>query len=388
VSVVDAMRASMEPTRPLAIARIGAASAILLEAPASAESLLSLAQPGIIRAPYADWAPALSEPLAWVLIGLWVVSGLALLIGWRTRLAGAVLTATLASVVLLDQQLYSNHLYLMVLVTGLLTVADSGVAISLDARRRGERESVSGWPVWLLRVQVSIVYGFAALSKVNLTFLSGSVVASYLRRDGPLAVPDAWRSIEPMMVLALLAIFLEAFVAVSLWSPRWRPAGLVAGLALHVGISGWLSPTYQLTVFSLLMLPLYLVFLDAAPGSRVVVWDDGCGFCATWVRWFRRLDWLRALRFVTRSELATSGLPVSEDAAARALQLVTPRRTYGGFAAVGRVAEVLPVSFLWAPLLRLPPIAALGERVYARVAARRLCSVTPLEGQGAASRSA
>jgi predicted DCC family thiol-disulfide oxidoreductase YuxK len=242
--------------------------------------------------------------------------------------------------------------------------------------------------VWLLRLQVSIVYGFAALSKINLTFLSGSVVASYLRREGPLAVPDAWRSVEPMMVLAVLAILLEAFVAVSLWSPRWRAAGLVAALALHVGISGWLSPTYQLTVFSLLMLPLLLVFLDAAPGSRVVVWDDGCGFCATWVRWFRRLDWLHALRFVARSELATSGLPVSEEAAARALQLVTPRRTYAGFAAVGRAAEVLPISFLWAPLLRMPPVAAIGERVYARVAARRLCSVTPAERQGVATRSA
>jgi len=388
VSVIDTLRGTTEPARPLALARIGTTFAILLEARASADSLFRLAKPGIIRAPYVDWAPEVTEPLAWVLIGLWVISGLALMVGWWTRVAGAVLTATLASVLLLDQQLYSNHLYLMVLVAGLLTVADSGAAISLDARRQGERETINRWPVWLLRLQVSIVYGFAALSKINLTFLSGSVVASYLRREGPLAVPDAWRSVEPMMVLAVLAILLEAFVAVSLWSPRWRAAGLVAALALHVGISGWLSPTYQLTVFSLLMLPLLLVFLDAAPGSRVVVWDDGCGFCATWVRWFRRLDWLHALRFVARSELATSGLPVSEEAAARALQLVTPRRTYAGFAAVGRAAEVLPISFLWAPLLRMPPVAAIGERVYARVAARRLCSVTPAERQGVATRSA
>jgi predicted DCC family thiol-disulfide oxidoreductase YuxK len=107
----------------------------------------------------------------------------------------------------------------------------------------------------------------------------------------------------------------------------------------------------------------------------VVVWDDGCGFCGTWVRWFRRLDWLRALRFVPRSELASAGLPVSEEQAAQALQLVTPRRVRSGFGAVVGVAELLPVSFLWAPLLRLPPVMAIGSRVYANVAARRSCDL-------------
>jgi predicted DCC family thiol-disulfide oxidoreductase YuxK len=115
-----------------------------------------------------------------------------------------------------------------------------------------------------------------------------------------------------------------------------------------------------------------------------VVWDDGCGFCAGWVRWFRRLDWLHALRFVPRSQLAASGLPVGEEAAARALQIILPGgRTKGGFAAVTRVMEILPVSYLWAPLLRLPPIAALGERIYRRVAARRSCEL-PMRAEAAA----
>jgi predicted DCC family thiol-disulfide oxidoreductase YuxK len=106
-----------------------------------------------------------------------------------------------------------------------------------------------------------------------------------------------------------------------------------------------------------------------------VVWDDGCGFCATWVKWFNRLDWLHALRFVSRSELPTSGLPVSEDAAARALQIVWSDGVHGGFSAVTRILEILPVSFLWAPLLRLPPIAWVGEIGYRWVALRRRCEL-------------
>jgi predicted DCC family thiol-disulfide oxidoreductase YuxK len=264
----------------------------------------------------------------------------------------------------------------MLLVTGLLTLADAGAALSLDARRNGSRSHVRGWPERLLRLQLSIVYGFAALAKVNAAFLSGSVVASYLRREGLLAVPAEWRSQEPMMVLSLLAICSEAFLAIALWMPRWRPAAMVVGLGLHIFISAWLSPTYALTVFSLLMLPLLIVFLDVQPASRVVVWDDACSFCAGWVRWLARLDWLGGVRFVPRSQLAMEDLPVTQEAAAEALQLVVRGRTYSGFRAVGRVAEILPVSYLWAPLLRLPPIAAIGDRVYRRVAARRLCSIS------------
>jgi predicted DCC family thiol-disulfide oxidoreductase YuxK len=365
---------SRAPSRPLALARIGIAVAVLLELPNSAKVLMQLDDPGIIRAPILSWTPALNEGLAWVLIGLWGATAIAVLVGWRTRRAAAALCVTLTTVLMLDQQLFSNHLYLMVLLSGLLVVADSGAALSFEARRSGERAEVSRWPVWLLQFQVSTVYLFASLAKVNPDFLSGTTVAVSLRRVGPLAVPDAWRSMEPMLILAVVAVCAEAFVALAIWSPRWRPTAFVLALGLHGTLAVWFVPTYPLIIFAVAMLPLLILFLDAAPG-RVVVWDDGCGFCATWVKWFRRLDWLHALRFVSRSELPTAGLPVSEDAAARALQIVWSGRVHGGFAAVTRILEILPVSFLWAPLLRLAPIAWAGEVGYRWVALRRKCEL-------------
>ncbi len=360
--------------RPLALARIGIALAALMELPNSAKVLMQLDDPGIIQAPILSWTPAVNDGLAWVLIGLWGATAIAVLVGWRTRRAAAALCVTLASVLLLDQQLFSNHLYLLVLLSGLLVFADSGAALSLDSRRSGEHREVSRWPIWLLQFQVSAVYLFASLAKVNPDFLSGSTVATSLRRVGPLAVPDAWRSMEPMLILAVLAVCAEAFVALAIWSPRWRPTAFVVALGLHASLAAWFAPTYPLIIFGVVMLPLLVLFLDAAPG-RVVVWDDGCGFCATWVKWFKRLDWLHALRFVSRSELPTSGLPVSEDAAARALQIVWTDGVHGGFAAVTRILEIIPLSFLWAPLLRLPPIAWAGEIGYRWVALRRRCEL-------------
>jgi predicted DCC family thiol-disulfide oxidoreductase YuxK len=89
------------------------------------------------------------------------------------------------------------------------------------------------------------------------------------------------------------------------------------------------------------------------------------------------LDWLRVLQFVPGSERATlAELGIPPEDADRALQVLRRGRRSQGFDAVVQVLEQLPVTFLWAPLLRLWPIAPIGRRAYARVAARRRCSIT------------
>lgn len=332
--------------------------------------------PEVLRVPYFEWAPSVSDLPALATGVVWVGAAALFAAGLGTTVAGVVLTGTMAFVLLSDQQLYSNHLYLLILLTGLLTVARSGSALSLDARLGRGRPSIPEWPLFLLKVQVSVVYLFAGLSKINGTFLSGTVVAVTLRRDGPFAIPLEWRQFELMAAASVVAILSEMFLAIALWLPRWRRTAFVLGLFLHVGIAIWFVPTGQLLVFLVIILAPYVLFLDAPVRGATVVWDGSCDFCAGWVRFFRRLDWLHALRFVPSSdsaELARLEIPLAD--ADRALQLVRDDAREQGFRAVVGVLELAPISFLWAPLLRLPPVAWIGDRIYARVAARRRCSI-------------
>jgi predicted DCC family thiol-disulfide oxidoreductase YuxK len=368
--------------RGMGVVRIAIGFAALMVFVEEAPALWRLADPAVLRVPY---IAGLNLP-AWLfpmLAGLGAVAGCAFVVGWLTPASGALLVVALGGTLAADQQLYSNHLYLLTLTVILLTVGGSGASFSLDARRRGrgsEEATVPAWPAFLLRTQVSIVYAYAALAKVNTVYLSGSVVASYLRTDGFLGLPGEWRAFAPMFVLSVLAILSEAFLALTLWIPRWRPTAFVVGLGLHAAITGWLVPTYQLFVYSLIILPLYLLFLPAARRSYTVVWDDSCSFCTSWVRWARRLDWLGALRFVPSSnEAAIAGLAVTRQEADIALQLVRPDGTRSaGFDAVRGIAELTPLCFLWAPLLGLPPVRAIGSRAYRTVAARRTCAL-PVE---------
>ena len=74
-------------------------------------TLTGMTQPGILAIPIAS-VPRL--PPEWVnLFGLaWIISALAFAAGWPRRLSGLVLSGILAYTLVLDQQTYTNHLYL------------------------------------------------------------------------------------------------------------------------------------------------------------------------------------------------------------------------------------------------------------------------------------
>lgn len=142
----------------------------------------------------------------------------------------------------------------------------------------------------------------------------------------------------------------------------------------------WLPRTerVQLMIFAAAVFALYILFIDPRQRQRLVVWDDECSFCRAWVTWLRRLDWLRLHRFIGASDPAAhQEAGVTPEEADHALQLIGPEGRASGFEAVREILETLPISFLWAPILRLPSIRAAGDRTYRAVAIRRRCLWAP-----------
>lgn len=361
--------------RPLGVTRAGVGVAALVMSLEIGGHLSRLARPDLIRLP-------VIEPVAAVILAawppvmlLWAIAAAGFAAGLHTRIAGATLVGLALAFLATDQQLYSNHLYLLTIVVSILTLAGAGNGFAIGRHRETD---AAGWGRFLLRFQVSVVYAFSALAKLNVSYLSGSVMASYLRSDGPLAVPQAWRGFEAMFVLSMLAVSVEALLAIGLWIPKWRRTAFVAGLGLHLGILLTFDPPLPFLAFGILSLSLYVQFLEVTP-SRLVIWDRSCDFCRSSVAWARHLDWLGALAYAGNDQTdVLAGHGITRQAADEAMHLVDPDGTWAGFDAVRRIAEVLPVSFLWAPLLALPPVRWMGERGYRTVARRRHCRTLPL----------
>ena len=365
------------PGRRLGVSRAVVGVAAGLKALEAGPILTGILRPEVIRFRYFDALP--DPPPSWVvpIVVVWTGLAVAFAFGWRTRVVGTLLVGVMGWTLALDQQAYSNHLYLLLVVTALLVVADAGAAISLDARRRGER-AVSWWSVVLLRVQTSLVYGFATLAKLNLVFISGAVLLATIPRSGALGLPEALRRPEVLAPLAMASVLMEAALAVGPWFRRWRHQVFALALPLHLGMILFITPEVrtQILIFALVMFALLHLFLPHGPGRQVVVWDGACSFCGTWIRWLRRFDWTGAFEFRKLQSLGDSEEERRlREQAERAIQLLGPDGRVEGFDAVRCILEHLPVSFLWAPWLRVPPIPRLGRALYRRVAARRTCAV-------------
>ncbi len=162
--------------------------------------------------PTAGWSAVLA---------LWVAGGLALLLGTptlaRARTAwGAVLVGGAGLAVDLPLELRRQHLFL------LLGVALVGVVA---------RDDVEHLLLW--RVQLTVLYGVAALAKANETFLGGDVLALTVA-TGPLA-PLAHPGTGLLIAAGVGLVAAEAGLAVALWLPRLRVAAVGVAAALHGG---------------------------------------------------------------------------------------------------------------------------------------------------------
>ena len=351
--------------RPLGLTRIVVGIAALIRAIVAWRVLIRLTEPEALLTPYVSWTPEPSVILVVVIVSVWVVAGALFTIGWRVALTGPALLAAIVATLFIDQQGYSNHLYLMAWLVLLLVIADAGAGLNIS---RSDRPVVR-WGVLLLMLQMSIVYGFSALTKLNDEFLSGEVLAGVVS-GGPIDFPEGLRTPGFLSILAGVVIVVELYLALFMWRARYRPAAFVLGLGLHASITLLMESTLELLVFSLEMLALYPLFLSRE--RLVVVWDDACRFCAGWVRRFERLDVLDTVEPMGKSDPAS---PVPPEEVERSMHLLHLGKVTSGFRAVTGTLEHLVPTLWFAPILRIPGISHLGEWWYRRQARRRSCGI-------------
>ena len=151
--------------------------------------------------------------------------------GWLLLVAGAVLTCFDAPV-----ELRRQHLVLLALVA----------LAALLARTSGERRL-------LWSVQLSALYGVAALAKLNEPYLSGTVLAAAVQ-DAPFGA--GLLGVPPLAVLLVAScglVLTETLLALTPWLRRLHGPGLAVAVLFHaaaVPLAGY-EPlvALRLTVF-------------------------------------------------------------------------------------------------------------------------------------------
>lgn len=216
-----------------------------------------------------------------------VLAVLALLIaaGWWSRAAAALFTLGFAYTQLIDVTNYLNHHYLVLLLGGLLVVLPA----------HGGHTVVPAWTLWLLRVQVGVVYVFAGLAKAQPDWLLHAQPLNIwlsARTDTPLIGP--WLDERWVAVAMSWAGFLFDTTIV-LWL-SWRRTRLPAFLVL-CGFHAATGYFFNIGMFPFIMSGAALVFfppdtwrrllrrppVEDAAAPRVVVGQVAAGLLIAYV---------------------------------------------------------------------------------------------------------
>jgi hypothetical protein len=252
--------------------------------------------------------PGVGMYVHFALLGL---AALGILLGLWYRLCAGVFFVGFAYVFLLDEALYLNHFYLIVLLSLLLAFLSMDVALSIDARRLPTRRSdtVPAWTLFLLRAQVGIPYLYGGLAKLNPDWLRGEPMRSWLaeRTDVPVLGPYFTRE-WTVFTFAYGGLLLDLLIVPLLAWRRTRPFAFGLGVVFH----GLNAVLFDIGIFPWLMMAATTIF-----------------FAPDWPRRLRLLPARRpAAVEAPRRPRISAGLTVVAAAAYLCIQALVPLRHF------------------------------------------------------------
>ena len=209
------------------------------------------------------WAVQLGPP--YFVLGVLLLAGVALALGWRTRVISVLVAVLLLAVQRRDPWVLNSGDLLLRELAFFVMLMPAGETWSLDARRRARRGLAerrrAPWALRLVQLQVSALYLFSVWAKVRgVDWNDGTAVGIALQLEDlqRFTLPAALStSLLVSAVLTYSSLAVEASLAFGLWLPRLRYWVMAAGVGLHLGIEASLLIGF----FSLAVISSYLAFV-------------------------------------------------------------------------------------------------------------------------------
>lgn len=178
-------------------------------------------------------------PYRWMLLLLTT----AFVAGFRPRATGLMLVVLLYPLLFEPLRAQSRQILLFSLM-----------CLALLAGGKSSRQ-LPIWPIRLIQLQLSLVYGVNALAKCSAAYLSGEVLVamSMTLPNFLIDMSDGFYHCGPLLIPVALAaqasVIIESFLAVGFWFARLRWVAAVVGVVFHfqlktiirIGMLDWAS---------------------------------------------------------------------------------------------------------------------------------------------------
>lgn len=165
------------------------------------------------------------------------VFGLAIMLGYRYRIAIISYTILWAGVYFMQKTAYNNHYYLLLLISFLMIFLPSNSYASLDVRqnRIKEENTMPYWISILFIIQVAIVYVFASIAKFYPDWLDGTFTRNLLADStNVITLKKLFLQKWFYLFIAYMGIIFDLLIVPLLLFKKTRMLALLASLTFHL----------------------------------------------------------------------------------------------------------------------------------------------------------
>jgi len=231
-----------------------------------------------------EWVNVLPGKWMYLPFILMIAAAAGILFGFLYRISAVVYFLAFTYVELLDKTTYLNHYYFVSIMAFLLIWLPANADVSLDVRWFGvkRRQQVANWCVWILRFQLTLVYFYAGLAKINTDWLFEAMpLKIWLQtyRDLPI-VGNLFATTWLAFAFSWFGCVYDLTVPFFLMVPKTRKWAYFFVIAFH--ILTWLL--FPIGVFPWVMIGATLIFFPAS-------------FHEKWLRLFRSKSNTTSLSF-------------------------------------------------------------------------------------------
>ena len=215
-----------------------------------------------------EWLQPLPGFGMYLYFALMGIFGLAIMVGYRYRVAIIAYTLLWAGAYFMQKSSYNNHYYLLLLISFLMIFLPANRYASIDVKqnRVSEEKTMPYWINLLFIIQISIVYFYASIAKFYPDWLDGTFTKNLLA--GTTTRPfflELFSQKWFYLFIAYAGILFDLLVVPLLLFKKTRTLALLASLVFHI----FNSITLQIGIFPFFALTFALFFYEPETIRRI-----------------------------------------------------------------------------------------------------------------------
>ena len=203
----------------------------------------------------------LSQRFLWLIFNVLQISTVGIMLGLFTRISLIVFTSAFGYFFFMESSVYTNHYYLIFLLSFLMCFGHSGSLFSFDSliNKNTRRVQVDYWELFLLRFQICVVFFFGGIAKLNADWLvrGAPLYLNLVKHLSFLGYPlqEKWMAV----VLSWGGMLSDLGLGILLFINRWHKLSFIC-LCLFNGMN-ILFFGLGIKTFPYLMISTYILFL-------------------------------------------------------------------------------------------------------------------------------